>query len=213
VTSINDRPSPRRVPRAAATLGAVLLASAPLGVAPRGAEAQNLGPFRQLLAVEPYYTRFELDRGGANGRLARNGYGGRLWINLAPFTGDSWILPSTGGVALFVSYAPGNQGGDDLSVWHYGAQHDLFFRNRPFARVLDPFLSVAAGVFRTRTPAAAATHFALSPGGGIRIPVPNRFHLRADVRDAIRFGVRDGATSGKRTAHNLELQAALGITF
>jgi hypothetical protein len=29
---------------------------------PQTAAAQNLGPFRQLLAIEPYYTRLELDQ-------------------------------------------------------------------------------------------------------------------------------------------------------
>ena len=192
---------------------ATVLAATGLGAGPRPADAQKLGPFRQFLAVEPYYTRLELDAGSGEGRLGRNGYGGRLWFNLAPFTGDSWILPSTGGLALFVSYAPGNQGGDDVSIWHYGAQHDLFLRNRPLGGVIDPFLSLAAGAFRTRTPTDARTNFALSPGGGIRIPLPNRFQLRVDARDAILFGVRESATSGKRTTHNLELQGALGITF
>jgi hypothetical protein len=196
----------RLIVSAAIAGAAALVAGAP-------AEAQRLGPFRQFLAIEPYYTRLELDRGSSTNRLGRNGYGGRIWFNLAPFTGDSWILPSTGGIALFASYAPASGGSEDVSIWHYGAQHDLFFRNRPLGGVIDPFVSVAAGAFRTRARAGARTNFALSPGGGIRIPIPNRLQLRADVRDAILFGVRDNGTSNTRTTHNLELQGALGITF
>ncbi len=79
--------------------------------------------------------------------------------------------------------------------------------------MIDPFLSVAGGAFRIRGSGASTTRFALSPGGGIRIPIPNRFQLRADVRDAIVFNSRTGTGGSKRTAHNLEGQAALGITF
>lgn len=179
---------------------------------PSRAEAQSLGPFRQFLAIEPYYTRLDLDRGPGVVGSAREGYGGRLWINLAPFTGDSWVLPSYGGIAFFVSYLP-EKSDDGMSVWHYGAQHDLFFRNRPLGGLLDPFLSIAGGALRVRTASDSDTYFALSPGGGIRIPIPNRLQLRADVRDAIVFNARTGATGAERTTHNLEVQAAIGITF
>ena len=55
----------------------------------------------------------------------------------------------------------------------------------------------------------------LPVGGGIRIPLPNRFELRGDAKDLILFNVPNaGTTAGtKRTTNNLLLQAGLGLTF
>ena len=177
---------------------------------------QNLGPFRQFLAVEPYYTRLQLYRDPSRSPMGINGYGGRLWINLAQFVGESWVLPSTGGIAGFVSYFP-ERDNNDSTVWHFGAQHDLFFANRPFYGVMDPFLSIGVGAFRVKSATSRFTDLAVSPGAGLRIPIPNRLQLRADVRDAIVFESRPGASASadkiRKTKHNLEIQGAIGITF
>lgn len=175
------------------------------------AHAQNLGPFRQFLAIEPYYAHTRLDAGDGADRISLNGYGARLWINLAPFAGPHRNLISKGAIALFATRSPANS--DGVSVLHYGAEHDAFFVNRPLGGLIDPFVSLGAGAFRTRARSITETHFALSPGGGIRIPFPNRFELRGDARDAIVFGTHTGTGGSKRTTHNLELMAALGITF
>ena len=175
---------------------------------PEPAGAQNLGPFRQFLAIEPYYTRLEIDAGPDTERVGRNGYGGRLWINLAPFVGESWILPSTGGIALFYSRFDRN-GAPTLT--HYGAQHDLFLSNRPFGGFLDLLLSAGVGVLRQNVAGVTDTDVTFTPGGGVRIPIPNRLQIRGDVRDAIIFN--QTFAGSKRTAHNIEVQAALGITF
>ena len=171
-------------------------------------QAQNLGPFRQFLAIEPYYTRLEVDAGPDADRMGRDGYGGRLWINLAPFTGESWILPSTGGIALF--YSRFDRKGQP-TLTHYGAQHDLFFSNRPFGGFLDLFLSAGVGLLRQNFAGITDSDVTFTPGGGLRIPIPNRLQIRGDIRDAIIFNQTFGG--GKRTAHNIEIQAALGITF
>lgn len=186
-----------------------------IALTPSQSAAQNLGPFRQFLAVEPYYTRIQLS--SASGpKTTLNGYGGRLWINLAPFVGQSWILPSTGGIALYYSYFPERNNSNSIA-YHFGGQHDLFFSNRPWGGVLDPFLSAGVGAFRVKSGASRFTDLTLSPGGGLRVPIPNRLQLRVDARDAIIFMSRPGATASapknKSTRHNLELQGAVGITF
>lgn len=181
-------------------------------VSATGARAQNLGPFRQFLAIEPYYARTQLDVGPGVARIGLNGYGGRLWVNLAPFAGPHRNLISHGALAFFATYSPG-QAGRNSTVWHYGAQHDAFFVNRPLRGVIDPFVSVGAGAFRISSGSVSTTRFALSPGGGIRIPVPNRLELRGEARDAMIFGSPTGTAGAKRTSHNIEWLAALGITF
>lgn len=189
----------------------ILALSVAFAVGSTQASAQNLGPFRQFLAIEPYYAHTHLDVAEGSDRASLNGYGARLWVNLAPFAGPHRNLISHGALALFMTRSPANSSG--VSVVHYGAQHDAFFVNRPIGGFLDPFISVGAGAFRTKVQSVSKTHFALSPGGGIRIPFPNRFELRGDARDAIVFNTRTGANGSKRTTHNLELMAALGITF
>ena len=54
---------------------------------------------------------------------------------------------------------------------------------------------------------------ALIPGGGVRIPIPNRFELRVDGKDLILFNQARTSTGASRTTHNLLLQAGLGLTF
>lgn len=195
------------------TLVRALCALGMLVAAPHAVRAQDLGPFRQFLAIEPYYTRIMLDQGANVARDSRNGYGGRLWINLAPFTGKSWILPSNGAIALSAAYLP-RQGSDSVSYLTFGAQHDAFFSNRPYGGFLDPFLSVGAGgLVRRSLNGDHTTRFTLSPGGGIRIPIPNRLQLRVDARDLMMFGVRQPANSASRMTNSLELIGAIGITF
>lgn len=180
-------------------------------LAPRDARAQNLGPFRQFLAIEPYYSRLSLDVDAGDPTADLNGYGGRLWINLAPFSGQHWNLPSHGGIAFYYTYFPEKDG---VSVMHYGAQHDLFFTNRPYGGFFDPFLALAGGVMRFKDVSSgeSISYGSFSPGGGIRIPIPNRLQLRVDARDAILFNTR-GPSGERQARHNLELQGALGITF
>lgn len=183
-------------------------------LAATGAGAQALGPQRQFLALEPYYSHLSLD-GGGNGasRVELNGYGGRLWINLAPFSGKSPNLVGMGAIALFMTYTP-DQGGKGITTLHYGLQHDVFFVNRPLGGFIDPLVSVAAGAFRFNDVAAdeSQTKFALTPGIGVRLPLANRFQLRVDGRDALIFGQRANG-GGKRTTNNFEYVGALGITF
>jgi hypothetical protein len=190
---------------------AVLGLSLSLGGLSGSAGAQALGPQRQFLAIEPYYTYTRLDLGGNAHKVNLSGYGARLWINLAPFSGPSPNLVGMGAIALYGSFTPGSK---DRNIVAYGATHDVFFVRRPLGGVIDPLLTVGAGAYRTHTFATdkAITKLSLSPGVGIRIPVPNRFQLRFDAKDNILNSV--GTVSGvRKTANNLELIAAVGVTF
>jgi hypothetical protein len=190
------------------------LAVAALVGASGSARAQALGPFRQFLAIEPFYERTSLDNGSGVDKINFNGYGARLWINLDPFH----FIPH-GSIALSGSYAPSHDVGGNASTTLriLGAEYDQFFVNRPLGGVIDPFLTAGYSRFRIRTQisgtSASSSYNGLPLGGGIRIPLPNRFELRGDVKDLILFNTPTGTAFSNRRTNNLLLQAALGLTF
>ncbi|MGI8766958.1 MAG: hypothetical protein ACR2KM_10705 [Gemmatimonadaceae bacterium] len=182
------------------------------------AHAQALGPQRQFIAIEPVYSRLSRDFGSGLDKKSLNGYGGRLWINLAPFSGPSSNLIGKTALALFSVYSPP---GDGVSVVHYGAELDVHATNVPYGLILDPFVSLGGGVLRTRTTTGNAVgampgtvnKFAFTPGVGLRIPLLNHVQGRADFRDALVFGDQDGTSGNTRTSNNLEFLASVGLTF
>jgi len=200
-----------------------LLALGTAALAPVGAaRGQSLGPFRQFLAVEPYYVNTQLDDGGSGaGRTSVHGYGARLWLNAAPFSASRALSKTS--VSLFVHGSPMQSG---VSTLHYGASIDQYLVHRPLGGVIDPLISLGGGAYRHRSelvavtgtgaatgPATASTtKFALTPGVGLRLPIPNRLELRVDARDAVIFD-RTGASGSRRTVNNYEFTGALGITF
>lgn len=191
----------------------VALGAAALGVVPaRAAHAQALGPQRQFLAIEPYYEHTSFDVGEGFGKENTNGYGARLWVNLDPF---HFILNSS--IALFVSHTPGqgNEAFEGVSAWHYGAEYDQFFVRRPLGGIIDPFVTVGGGRYRIGADAEDEhnTYWTFSPGGGIRIPIPNRLELRVDAKDMMIFGTPSGLNGEKRTTNNFVLQGGVGLTF
>lgn len=200
----------------AAALTAITLGMAIPGT--RVAHAQELGPQRQFIAIEPIYSRLYRDLGAGLDSRALNGYGGRLWINLAPFAGPSSRVISKTAIALFSIYSPPGNG---LSVVHYGAELDVHTTDVPYGLILDPFISLGGGVLRTRTTlnntvgatAGTVNKFAFTPGVGIRIPLLNRLQGRTDLRDVIVFGDQDGTTSNTRRSNNIEFLASVGLTF
>ena len=176
--------------------------------------AQALGPQRQFLALEPYYERTSLDAGEGADREGINGYGGRLWINLDPFH----FIPKSS-IALYLSRTPsqGSAGAtfNGVKAIHFGAEYDQFLVRRPLGGVIDPFLAVGGGRMQFSDAGNKQSYWTLTPGGGIRLPIPNRFELRGDVKDLILFNrpFPSGIGSTERTTHNLLLQAGLGLTF
>lgn len=200
---------------AATAAAAMLLALTPVL---QTAGAQALGPERQFLAIEPIYSHLQRDIGSGVDKQSLNGYGARLWINLAPFSGPSSNVIGHSALALFSVYSPPRDG---VSVVHYGAELDVHTTNVPYGLVLDPFISLGGGVLRTRTTAAntvgalpgTVNKFAFTPGVGLRIPLLNRVQARTDFRDVLVFGDQDGTTGNTRTSNNFEFLASLGLTF
>jgi len=214
--------------RAALAAGALVAASLgmSLGAAPAGAQA--LGPQRQFLAVEPYYeyTRLDVGMNDASATANISGVGGRLWINGAPFH-----FPRNSAIALFMTYAPSRSQSapqqfpakpitSGFSLLQYGAQVDQFFVRRPLGGVLDPFVSLGVGTFRYRfdesipiVGGTTETHLSLSPGFGVRIPIPNRLELRGDVRDMFLINGRTNTDGSQQTTSNVVIQGGLGLTF
>lgn len=197
--------------------------------------AQELGPQRQFIAIEPMYAYLGRELGstatGGTQRLAMSGYGARLWINLAPFSGPSRNLIGKTGLGLFSTYFPTRDG---VSVVHYGADLDIHVTNNPYREVLDPFFSLGGGVIRTKIVSAntvglapdKVNKFALTPGVGMRVFLGNRIQLRGDLRDALIFsdaagmaplvalgGGNSGSSASSRTTNNIEGQISLGLTF
>jgi hypothetical protein len=191
-------------------MSGVIAATALLATASR-AGAQALGPQRQFLAIEPYYEHTRLDNDAGAPRTSLNGYGGRLWINLEPFH----FIPYSS-IALFTSYAPTQQS-SNITALHYGAEYDQYLVRRPLGGVIDPFLAIGGGLYRVTTDVGTArfrqTRWAVTPGGGIRVPIPNRLELRGDVKDLIRFNTKTAPGGTGRTTHKLLLQGAVGLTF
>lgn len=174
--------------------------------------AQALGPQRQFLALEPYYEWTNFDVGQGYQREKTNGYGARLWVNLDPFH----FIPH-GSIALYTSYTP-SQGGtnaafDGVSALHYGAEYDQYFLRRPVGGLIDPFLSVGGGRYRVGAEGEHHSYWTVLPGGGIRIPIPNRFELRGDAKDLMIFDTPSGVNGERKTTHNLVMQAGIGLTF
>ena len=193
------------------TIRAALAVLGVAGVA-HVAGAQALGPQRQFLAIEPYYEYTNFDVGTGSPKEKTNGYGARLWINLDPF---HFIQSSS--IALYLSRTPSqgnvNAAFNGVTALHYGAEYDQFLVRRPLAGFLDPFLTVGGGRYRLSSGGTHQTYWTFTPGGGIRIPMPNRFELRGDVKDLMIFNRPSRTNNSKRTTNNLLLQAGLGITF
>lgn len=190
---------------------AALAATGLLTLTP-SAGAQALGPQRQFLVIEPYYEHTRLDNGPGQAKVSLNGYGARLWINLDPFH----FIPNSS-IALFTSYTPKqNQAvNGDATTLNYGAEYDQFFVRRPLGGFLDPFLTIGGSAYRLKSKQFnfSQTYGTLIPGGGIRIPLPNRFELWGDVKDMILFNADRNPDGSARRTNNLLLQAALGVTF
>ncbi len=184
------------------------------------AQAQYLGPHRQFIAVEGYYSRLQLDAGSSRDRIGLDGYGGRLWINLAPFSGPADNLIGRSALALYYTTYPSKA--NDIAALHYGAEADVYFTRT--GGFIDPFVLIGGGVVRTDNRQRATGTFAdltsgsdrrfsLNPGGGFRIAIPNRLQLRFDGKDVIVFKRRGRTSNETRTSHSPEFTAGIGLTF
>jgi len=200
------------------TLTTFALAIAFSGISGNIASGQALGPQRQFGALEPFYAYTSLDIGQGN-RVSLNGYGGRLWLNLAPFSGPANNLIGKTTLGLFALTTP-SQGSSGVTMHQYGADADIHFADRPLIGFFDPYILVGGSAIRLNVARAGtglatggSTRFALAPGGGLRFQIFNRFQLRGEAKDLIIFSNRTSTAGESRTTHNLQVVTSLGFTF
>lgn len=177
------------------------------------AQAQQVSQVhRRLLMIGVHGTHYSLQGREGQDRASLNGWGGKLLINLAPFSGPGNNLLDNTVIGFFMQ----GGSGDGASVLHSGAEVDVHFVHNPIEGAIDPFVTLGVGRFRIRAVGAESqfgsgseANLALSPGLGVRIPVRGLVELRADVRDVI---VLIGELQGG-TAHNFEATAGLNFRF
>ena len=182
------------------------------------ASGQALGPQRQFGALEPFYVYTSLDVGQGS-RVSLKGYGGRIWLNLAPFSGPANNLIGKTTLGLFALTTP-SQGSSGVTVHQYGADADIHFADRPLIGFFDPYILVGGSAVRlnvagggTGLATGKSTRFALAPGGGLRYQILNRFQLRGEAKDLIIFSNRTSTAGKSRTTNNLQVVTSLGFTF
>jgi hypothetical protein len=183
------------------------------------ASGQALGPQRQFGALEPLYAYTSIDVGPGGNRVSLNGYGGRLWLNLAPFSGPSNNLIGKTTLGLFALTTP-SQGNSGLTLHQYGADADIHFADRPLIGFFDPYLLLGGSAIRLNVARAGtglatggSTRFALAPGGGLRAQIFTRFQLRGEAKDLVILSNRTTTAGTSRTTNNLQVVTSLGFTF
>ncbi|MGH9420162.1 MAG: hypothetical protein ACRD3J_09320 [Thermoanaerobaculia bacterium] len=188
------------------------------GFATSVASGQALGPHRQFGALEPLYAYTSIDVGGGN-RVSLNGYGGRLWLNLAPFSGPANNLIGKTTLGLFVLTTP-SQGNSGVTLHEYGADADIHFADRPLIGFFDPYILVGGSAIRlnvagtnTGLATGGSSRFALAPGGGLRAQIFNRFQLRGEAKDLIILANHTSTAGKNRTTNNLQVVTSIGYTF
>lgn len=194
------------------------LAALAICAVPCAVKAQALGPQRQFLALEPIYTYTRLDDGAGAAKLPIHAYGGRLWLNLAPFSGPAQNLIGRTTLGLYMQYTP--RGGiHGVSFHQYGADANIHFVDYPVGGLLDPYLIVGGSALRIHSTRAVSnftrgtvTRPTASPGLGFRVQLGNRLQLRGEGKDLIIFSNRS-TTGQTRTSNNLQITGSLGLTF
>jgi hypothetical protein len=183
------------------------------------ANGQALGPQRQFGALEPLYAYTSIDVGPGGNRVSLQGYGGRLWLNLAPFSGPANNLIGKTTLGLFALTTP-SQGNSGLTLHQYGADADIHFAGRPLIGIFDPYVLVGGSAIRlnvarvgTGLATGGSTRLALAPGGGLRAQIFNRFQLRGEAKDLVIFSNRTSTAGKTRTTNNLQVVTSLGFTF
>lgn len=201
------------------TLATFSLLSALAAVSGSVASGQALGPQRQFGALEPLYAYTSIDVGPGGNRVSLQGYGGRLWLNLAPFSGPANNLIGKTTLGLFALTTP-SQGSSGVTVHQYGADADIHFADRPLVGFFDPYILVGGSAIRlnvagggTGLATGGSTRFALAPGGGLRFQILNRFQVRGEAKDLIIFSNRTSTAGKSRTTNNLQVVTSLGFTF
>ena len=187
---------------ALAAAGRTVAAQPPAGDAP---------DFRYT--VEGYLAQYALDDATNSNKQNVGGFGARVTFNRP--------TPSSGGRSifdritsnLFATYTA-KQGTPSSTTLHVGGQADGAVLRSPLGGVLDPFVSVGIGIFRTSRDIVGGpggsnritrSDLALTPGVGTRIRFFNGIGARGDLRAPFVFGFR--------TTANVVAEGGLYVSF
>ncbi len=161
--------------------------------APLAAQDTPTGVRPYRFTAEGYLANYWLDRGQDLDRASVGGYGVRLMFNRSDAARAARTLFGRSSVGVFATLTTAQDG---VSTQNLGGQVDVALFPAPIARgLLDPFLSLGAGVLRTdyddRT-RQNSSDFAITPAAGTRIPFFSGIGFRGDLRAPIVFS--DGDT-------------------
>ena len=196
-------------------LSALVLPAAFLFAAPV-ARAQSTTPASESesSSLEIYAAHYWLDAQGSGSRPTLGGVGGRLMTTFGRHDrttgGGSWYTRSAFGV--FATYTA-KQNDNQVTTIHYGAQVDAQLLPMPLAHVLDPFVSLGVGGFRTKVDNAGLlggesvtnTDLAITPALGSHFRLTPNIAIRGDLRDVIIFG--------DKTTNNYVAEGGLSLSF
>lgn len=193
-----------------AAIAAGTAAVVAVAVAPRHAAAQDALGFRYTL--EAYAASYTLDDAIGTNKQNLGGFGARLTLNPREPDRPRATLADRAVGALFATYTA-KQGSPDVSTLHVGAQTDASFLPRPLGGILDPFLSLGLGIFRTSRENLIApggkritrSDLAFSPAVGTRIHLGRGIGARGDLRAPLVFGTA--------TTANFVAEGGLFVSF
>lgn len=191
-------------------LVAAALLAAPLASVGAQETADMYNPSR--FTVEGYLSQMYINS-DANEDDNVGGVGARVMFGRADASQALSTIFNRARVGAFFTYNA-EQGDAEVRSFHYGAQADfpLFAAPRRVGIVLDPFVSLGAGIFHLSTPSGVqgarltSDDFAFTPAVGTLIPITGEIKFRGDIRDAIVFGEGD-------TSNNFVLEGGISIGF
>lgn len=201
-----------------AALGVILVA-----LPSRGLMGQaSLDETGQRRAAESYVTGLRLSADGSRGEVA--GIGARLLWDAAKLYDAAPALARRAEVGVFGTYLPRQNlsGANVFTAYRLGVVGDVRLFEAPLAGMIDPFLSVGAGVWNSRSTSpfyrrspllktsvtmleTSNTALELAPGAGVRVPFGPAAGMYVDVHDAMTF--RGPAR------HNLAVATGLRFSF
>ena len=171
---------------AASAAAALLLLPAARAAAQDTAAGQQ--PYR--FTVHGYLAQYALDN-GVGDRDGVGGYGVRVMFNRSDAARAARGLFGRASAGAYATFTTTQNG---TSTQNIGGQLDVSLFPAPIARgLLDPFVSLGAGGFRTRVSGRpsgddAETNLVITPAAGTRIPFFSGIGFRGDLRAPIVFG-------------------------
>ena len=180
------------------------------------ARAQSATPAAETesSSLEIYAAHSWFDAQGTGSRPTLGGVGGRLMTTFGRHNsmtgGGSWFTRSAFGV--FATYTA-KQNDNQMTTIHYGAQVDAHLLPTPLEHVLDPFVSLGVGGFRTKVEntgllgggSVTNTDLAITPALGSHFHLTPNIAIRGDLRDVIIFG--------DKTTNNYVAEGGLSLSF